>query len=116
MENNFNLQKFLVENKLTSNNKFLNESPADSSNSSLKGSIQEMGMSKNDRIKLLQDAKQQLREVISNIGLALKDTNFQDYAEAHIVSHLTYWADDGGYDMGVQQYIEEFEEGGIYVA
>jgi hypothetical protein len=72
-------------------------------------------MTKNDRMELLQQAQQQIYDAIANIELALEDTNYSDYAGAYIIGHLNNWADAGGYDMGIQQYIDGFEEGEIYV-
>ena len=72
-------------------------------------------MTKNDRMELLQEAQQQIYDAIANIELALDDTNYADYAGAYIIGHLNNWADASGYDMGIQQYMDKFEEGEVYV-
>ena len=76
------------------------------------------GGSENDyqeRIDLLMEAQDGLRNVITLIKKALMGTSQSSYANAYIIKHLENWVDsEGRYDMGIQQFIDRLEEEGQY--
>ena len=67
-------------------------------------------MEKYERIELLTEAQQKLNECINLIKTALKGTSDECYADAYILGHLRNWVDAGGYDKGIQQYIESVSD------
>lgn len=71
-------------------------------------------MTIDDRMELLQEAQELINVAIANIEQALEGTNYEDYAGAYIIGHLNNWVDAGGYDMGVQQYMDGLLDGDIY--
>lgn len=58
----------------------------------------------------LEQAKDMLAEVVDLIRQALRGTNQSKHAESYILSHLENWIDSRGYDMGIQQYIDEIKQ------
>lgn len=86
MSDKFNIKKYISEGKL------INEQD-----------IQ-------DTIYDLEQAQDMLAEVIDLIRQALRGTNQITHAESYILSNLENWIDSKGYDMGIQQYIDEIKE------
>ena len=66
-----------------------------------------------ERIDMLYDAQEKLGETIELIRQALKGTSREDYAESYILGHLENWIDATGYDIGIEQYIDELRNYGI---
>jgi len=66
-------------------------------------------METNERIDLLREAQNKLYETINLIEAALQGTSHERHADAYILGHLNSWIDAGGYDMGIQQYMDRLE-------
>lgn len=64
-------------------------------------------MKTENRIQLLEDAQDLMIEAVKMIEDALQGTEHEAHADAYIISHLNNWINSHGYDMGVEQYIEE---------
>ena len=67
-------------------------------------------MEKHERIKLLVEAQERLNESIDLIKIALQGTSYERQADAYILGHLRNWVDAFGYDVGIQQYINNIED------
>lgn len=67
---------------------------------------------KEERIELLEQAQEKLREAIDLIREAVADTNQESSAEAYIIGHLENWAEGNNqYDTTAIPYlIESLEE------
>ena len=59
-----------------------------------------------ERIEMLEDAKDKLWTAIELIQEALYETEHQRHAEAYIIPHLKGWIEDTKYDIGIDGYIE----------
>ena len=66
-----------------------------------------------ERIDMLYDAQEKLGETIELIRQALKGTSRERYAESYILGHLENWRNASGYDIGIEQYIDELRNYGI---
>ena len=64
-------------------------------------------MNTENKIDSLFQAQCLIAEATQLIQNALHGTEHEFHADAYIISHLNNWIDSNGYDMGIQQYIDE---------
>ena len=67
-------------------------------------------MNTENKIDSLFQAQCLIAEATQLIQHALDGTEQEFHADAYIVSHLNNWIDSNGYDMGIQQYIDELNQ------
>ena len=67
-------------------------------------------MNTENKIDSLFQAQCLITEATQLIQNALHGTEHEFHADAYIISHLNNWIDSNGYDMGIQQYIDELNQ------
>ena len=66
-----------------------------------------------DRIDMLEQAQQNLKEAITLIKDALHRTEHETHAHSYIIAHLQDWLTHPRFNMGLDDYIEAFKNYGV---